>query len=191
MVYNVRMKVILASKSPRRKQILSEMGVDFEIVPAVSPETVDYTLEKSKIAEAIALHKAREIAGTHEDALVIGADTIVVFNDQILQKPKDDADERRMLDTLSGKTHIVYTGYAVIYKGKTISGTDTTKVTFNELTEELKDGYVKSGLGLDKAGGYGIQDGYDFVKNFDGSYYNVMGLPKEKLTEILIGLKLL
>lgn len=167
------------------------MGVDFEIIPAVSPETVDYTLEKSKIAEAIALHKAREIAGTHEDALVIGADTIVVFNDRILQKPKDDADERRMLDTLSGKTHIVYTGYAVIYKGKTISGTDTTKVTFNELTEELKDGYVKSGLGLDKAGGYGIQDGYDFVKNFDGSYYNVMGLPKEKLTEILIGLKLL
>ncbi len=191
LMYNDIMKIILASKSPRRKQILSEIGVDFEIIPAVSPETVDYSLEKSEIAKAIALHKAREIFENHKNDLVIGADTIVVINNEILQKPVDDNDELRMLDLLSDKTHTVYTGYAVLCEDKTIAGAEATKVTFNCLTEEVKKSYVKSGLGLDKAGGYGIQDGYDFVKSLDGSYYNVMGFPKEKITRILKDLKVI
>lgn len=191
LLYNKLMDIILASKSPRRKEILSDLGIKFKIIPAVGDEVVDLSLPKDKIVENIARHKAEEIFARYPDCAVIAADTIVVLNNEILQKPKDNADERRMLDALSGNTHTVYTGYALITPQKRISGAESTLVTFNCLSEQLKQDYVKSGFGLDKAGGYGIQDGVDFVASYSGSYYNVMGFPKETFEKLLVefGLK--
>ena len=184
-MYNALMKIILASKSPRRKQLLGELNVDFDIVPAADAEVVEDVPDKAEVARRIALHKAEEVFRKYPDCAVIGADTIVVSGNEILQKPKGDKDERRMLDELSGKAHYVYTGYALLMPDKEISGADVTKVFFNDLSEEKKTAYVKSGLGLDKAGGYGIQDGYDLVNRIEGSYSNVVGFPQEVFEKLL------
>ncbi len=178
------MKLILASKSPRRREILGSLGVEFEIIPAVGEEIVENVCEKD-IAMNIAKAKAEEIFEKYPDCAVIGADTIVVLDGEILQKPKDDEDEYQMLSKLSGKTHVVYTGYAFLTKNKKICGAEASFVTFNELSEETKLDYVKSGLGLDKAGGYGIQDGFGLVKETKGSYSNIVGFPKEVFERIL------
>lgn len=177
--------VILASKSPRRKELLAELGVKFQIIPAVGEEVVDLSLDKAKIAESIALHKAREVFATHPSDTVIGADTIVVLGDEILGKPKDNADERRMITELSGKAHYVYTGYAVISPNFCESGADVTKVYFNRLPNDVIEAYVESGLGLDKAGGYGIQDGFNLVEEIEGSYSNVVGFPQEVFKKLI------
>ena len=176
--------IILASKSPRRKELLGELNVKFDIIPAVGEEKVDNKLSKSEIARNIALHKAQEVFAAHPDCLVIGADTIVVLGDEILQKPKDNADERRMLEELSGKMHYVYTGYAMISPLFEESGADVTEVYFNRLSKKTIDDYVESGLGLDKAGGYGIQDGFNLVEKINGSYSNVVGFPQEVFKEL-------
>ncbi len=185
------MRIILASKSPRRKELLKELGVDFDIVPAERDEVVERSLEKGEIARKIALSKAEEVFGRFPDCAVIGADTIVVLGDEILGKPKDDDDERRMLRELSGKKHRVCTGFALLTPEKKTSGFDVTDVYFNELSDDLVNAYVKSGLGLDKAGGYGIQDGFGLVEKIDGSYSNVVGFPQEKFEKLLdeFGLK--
>lgn len=180
------MKLILASKSPRRRELLSKLGVEFEIIPALSDEEVDSNLTPDKIVQSIATVKAHEIFKKHSDCAVIGADTIVVLGNEILQKPTDDNDEYDMLTKLSGKTHDVYTGYAFVSETKKVYGAARTQVTFNNLSEQTKKEYVKSKLGLDKAGGYGIQDGYGLVKEIKGSYDNVMGFPTEVFSELLI-----
>lgn len=177
--------VILASKSPRRKELLAQLGVEFQIIPAVGEEVADLSLDKAKVAESIALHKAREVFAKHPGDIVIGADTIVVLGDEILGKPKDNDDERRMLTELSGRMHYVYTGYAVIARDYCESGADVTKVYFNRLSEETINAYVESGLGLDKAGGYGIQDGFPLVEKIEGSYSNVVGFPQEVFGELI------
>lgn len=183
LVYNVTM-IILASKSPRRKELLGELNVKFDIIPAMGEEKVDNSPSKSEIARNIAWHKAQEVFAAHPDCLVIGADTIVVLGDEILQKPKDNADERRMLEELSGKMHYVYTGYAMISPLFEGSGADVTEVYFNRLSKKTIDDYVESGLGLDKAGGYGIQDGFNLVEKINGSYSNVVGFPQEVFKEL-------
>lgn len=175
----MRMKIILASKSPRRKELLGELGVKFDIVPAVSDEVIEEGLTPDKVVERIAVHKAEEVFNKFPDCAVIGADTIVVLDGEILQKPKDDEDEHRMLNALSGKKHCVYTGYALITANERVSGVDATDVYFNVLSDEVKQAYIESGLGLDKAGGYGIQDGYPLVEKIVGSYSNVVGFPQE------------
>ena len=179
------MELILASKSPRRNEILSSLGVSFKIIPAVGDEVVLEGLSAKESVISIAKAKALEIFAKHPNCAVIGADTIVVLGEEILQKPKDDEDEYQMLCKLSGKTHIVYTGYAFITKDKQVFGADESLVTFNELSEQTKQEYVKSGLGLDKAGGYGIQDGFGLVKEIKGSYYNIVGFPKEIFERLL------
>lgn len=179
------MKLILASKSPRRKELLSGLGVEFEIIPAVGDEVVEEGLSPKQIVMNIARAKAFEIFNAHQDSAVIGADTIVVLGDEILQKPVDDEDEYAMLTKLSGKTHVVYTGYAFLSNQKQSFGVAESLVTFNELSEETKLAYVKSGLGLDKAGGYGIQDGFGLVKSIEGSYSNIVGFPTEIFEELL------
>ena len=181
----VAMKLILASKSPRRRELLSALGVEFEIIPAVGDEIVDENLSPKEIVMSIAKAKAYEIYNRYPDCAVIGADTIVVLGNEILQKPTGDADEYAMLTKLSGKTHVVYTGYAFLSKEKQVFGADKSLVTFNELSEDVKLAYVKSGLGLDKAGGYGIQDGYGLVKETKGSYNNIVGFPTEVFEELL------
>ena len=180
------MQLILASKSPRRKEILSSLGVEFQIIPAVGDEIVDENLSPKESVLQIAKAKAYEIFEKYPDCAVIGADTIVVLNNEILQKPKDSQDAYDMLTKLSNKTHIVYTGYAFITKDKCVFGADESLVVFNELSEETKNAYVKSGLCLDKAGAYGIQDGYGLVKEIKGSYFNIMGFPKEIFEKLLV-----
>ena len=178
------MRLILASKSPRRREILGSLGVEFDIIPAVGEEVIENVCEKD-IAMRIAMAKAQEVFEKYPDSAVIGADTIVVLNGEILQKPADDDEVYQMLSKLSGKTHVVYTGYAFLAKDKRICGAEASLVTFNNLSEETKRAYVESGLGRDKAGAYGIQDGYGLVKEIEGSYTNIVGFPKEVFEVIL------
>lgn len=185
------MKLILASKSPRRKEILSKLVSDFEIIPAEKDEVVDYALSKKQIVKNIALGKACEIFDKHSDCAVIGADTIVVLNDEILQKPKDRQDAVNMLHKLSGKRHSVLTGFALITERKRIVDVEESFVEFNVLSDKLIEDYVNSGLCMDKAGAYGVQDGFGLVKTIDGSYYNVMGFPYERFKQILADFGLL
>lgn len=188
------MKIILASKSPRRIQILGEMGYRFEIIPAVGEEVVDTTLSSAKMVEKTAECKAREIVKTHAEKArghaVIGMDTVVVFNGEVLQKPKNAEDQREMLKKLSANVHEVFTGYCVICVGqggeilREVCGAERSAVLFNRLSEDAIEAYVKSGLGLDKAGGYGVQDGFGLVARVEGSLSNVIGFPKERVASL-------
>lgn len=187
--------LILASKSPRRIEILTSLGYEFETIPAVKDEIVDFSLEKSVMTEHTAEAKAREIIEEYPhkvlNAGVIGMDTVVVFGNEVLQKPKSEQNQREMLKKLSGKHHEVYTGYCLFItdeNGKIaekICGAEKSRVLFNELSDLKIEEYVKSGLGLDKAGGYGIQDEFDLVSSVEGSVYNVIGFPKELFEKLL------
>ena len=165
---------------------MKEAGFTFDVV--VTPfEEKDVALSPIETAVNNALGKATATFNSlrDKDAVVLGADTVVYFNDCILGKPKDSEDAAKMLKTLSGNTHTVVTGYAIITQNGALSGFSESKVTFNTLTKEQIDQYVKSGKPLDKAGAYGIQDGYNLVKTFEGSLNNVIGLPIEQIAPIL------
>lgn len=171
------MELILASSSPRRKQLLSEYGFNFTVVTSDYSETAVFD-SPEKTVETFAFGKAKDVFNnTKGNRAVLGADTIVVMDGKILGKPKDKADAIKTLKELSGKTHSVLTGYALISEDKTLVGHVKTEVTFNPLSSELISEYVDTGLPLDKAGSYGIQDGFPLVEKFDGSFYNVVGLP--------------
>lgn len=180
------MKLILASKSPRRKDILLEFGYTFDIVTADFNE-VCLLNNPEKTAMDNAFGKANAVYKKLSDKsmAVIGSDTIVCYGGEILGKPTDEKDAMAMLEKLSGKTHQVISGYAVVSSEQTIVGTDKSLVTFNKLSPELIKDYIKSGSPLDKAGAYGIQDDFPIVKNHSGSLYNIIGLPIEKLKPIL------
>ena len=174
------MKLILASNSPRRKQFLIEYGLTFEVVSSAFGE---FTKETSpeKVVTDFAFGKASEVYQRLNDKniVVLGADTVVSLDGKILGKPKDKEDAIKMLNALSGKTHQVYTGYSIISKDYSKTEYCVTDVTFNDLSDKLIAQYVQTGLPMDKAGAYGIQDGYNLVKEIDGSYNNVVGLPIE------------
>ncbi|MBQ3842305.1 MAG: septum formation inhibitor Maf [Ruminiclostridium sp.] len=179
--------IILASKSPRRKELFSLITQDFEIIPAVGEERADKTLQPQEYVCELARHKAEEIAARYPDDTIIGADTIVVVNGEILGKPRDESDAKRMLRLLSGTEHSVFTGACIICRNENNAFCDETKVRFFELTEREIDAYVASGEPFDKAGGYGIQDtGALLVSGIDGDYYNVMGLPVGRLYRELL-----
>ena len=180
------MKLILASASPRRAEILRNFGVDFEIVPSNAPEIVDENTPCDKISEELARLKARDIFEKHPDRTVLGADTTVILGNTVLGKPKNDGDAFNMLTLLSGKTHHVCTGVCIISDGREISFTEKTGVTFFELTpEEIRD-YIATGEPADKAGAYGIQGlGGLFVKEIHGDYLTVVGLPGARCVRIL------
>ena len=177
------MKLILASNSPRRKQLLEEAGLTFSVVPSNFKEEENCGLPPALYCKQLAENKAKSVY-SNADSIVIGADTIVVFNGEILGKPKNEQDALSMLTKLSNNKHLVITGYAIIKDGKVYSGYEETVVEFNDLSPALIKDYVESGLPLDKAGAYGIQDGFDLVKNIDGDYNNVVGLPVNKILEI-------
>lgn len=187
---------ILASASPRRKELFGEIVARFEIIPATGEEKVDGEKDCVSLVKKLATQKAREVASlpVSENKAVLGADTIVVLAGEVLGKPKDEADAVRMLTALSGNVHEVYTGVCISFpneKGRReIAGFDCTRVAFENLTKEQILAYVKTGSPMDKAGGYGIQDG-GLVKQIYGSFSNVVGLPKEFLLEILKREKLL
>lgn len=173
------MELILASNSPRRKELLERFGFKFKTVKSDYAEK-DTGLSPADTVKTFATGKAEYVFDTlkdKSDAVVLGADTVVVMDGKILGKPADKTDAVKTLKLLSGKTHSVLTGYAIISDKKRETGCVETKVTFNFLADELINRYVNSGLPLDKAGSYGIQDGYNLVKSYDGSFYNVVGLP--------------
>ena len=178
--------LILASKSPRRKELLSIITPDFEIIPAVGEERADRTLLPDRYVCELARHKAEEIASTHPEDIVVGADTVVAIGGEILGKPKDAADARRMLKMLSGKQHSVFTGVCIISSSRNTSFAEETTVRFFDLTEQEISDYIATGEPFDKAGSYGIQGiGALLVSGITGDYYNVMGLPVGRLAREL------
>lgn len=177
------MEFILASASPRRKELLKEIVPDFEIIPAKGEESA-VEKDPKKLVTALSKQKAEEVASlpSAKGKIVLGADTVVAFQGKTLGKPKDEQDAIKMLESLSGKSHFVYTGVCFVYevKGKRriLCKAAKTRVKFYELTRAWIESYVASGSPMDKAGAYGIQDG-GLVKNIRGSFSNVVGLPVE------------
>jgi septum formation protein len=181
--------LVLASRSPRRIALLRQVGFDVHVHPCDVPEIIDPARTPAENAELLAVQKAQ--CGSHDvkDGIVLGADTIVVLEGMILGKPADPADAVRMLSLLSGRTHTVYTGFALVEcpSGKVVSGVESTQVTFRSLPAEEIDEYVRGGSPMDKAGAYGIQDDYGavFVTRIEGCYYNVVGLPLARVYQAL------
>ena len=180
--------LVLASASPRRKELLESAGVSFEVVAAPPGEEdgVDPSLSPGEGAAARALAKASWAAARRPEAAVLGADTVVVLEGEVLGKPADPADARRMLARLSGRTHRVLTGFAVVVNGSSRTRVVGTEVSFRALDEASIGRYVDGGESMDKAGAYAIQGaGGHLVDRVTGSYTNVVGLP---LPEVLAAL---
>jgi septum formation protein len=176
---------ILASGSPRRKRLLSQIGLQFEVRPSDVDETPPANLPPAELTEMLALKKAVEVALTRPEALTLGADTIVVYDGRILGKPSDPAEAEKMLWMLNGRTHTVYTGIALVHPAsqRSCTASEATQVTFGVMDANEIAAYVATGSPLDKAGAYGIQDdrGALFISRIDGDYYNVVGLPLHRL----------
>lgn len=179
---------ILASKSPRRKELLTQIIPQFDIIPS-NVDEFKYPLDQ------LSLVKALEISRTHPSDIIISADTIVLLNDEVFGKPQNELDAYNMLKKLSGKVHEVKTIYTIFSEKLSISHTKvvTSKVYFNELSEDLINRYIISKSPLDKAGAYGVQDNDTFpiIDHIEGSYTNIVGLPIDELKEDLINLGLI
>lgn len=179
-------RLILASSSPRRREILKFLRTSFEIMSSNVDESVDCNLPPEDIVMILAKRKAQTIAEKHRDAFVIGADTIVVYQNCVLGKPADRDDAKQMLSSLSGKKHSVYTGVCILHGNDKEIFYEKTDVTFWDLSEEEIDRYIRTGEPFDKAGSYGIQGyGATLVKSINGDYFSVVGLPVAKIYQIL------
>ncbi|MDR3148737.1 MAG: Maf family protein, partial [Oscillospiraceae bacterium] len=163
-------RIVLASASPRRLELLTQIGIEFTVAPANSEPALSDSITPKEAVREVALAKAREIAGkSYANAVIIAADTVVVKNGEIFGKPYNKHDAKRMLSALSGGVHTVYTGIAVIRGRKELSGTEATDVHFRKLTEAEIDEYIATGEPLDKAGAYGIQGrAAVFVERIEG-----------------------
>ena len=186
---NMQKKWALASASPRRKELLSTLIGEFEIIPSKGEEkTAESTSEN--IVKSLARQKAEEVFSYPEnkEKIVLGADTVVALDGKILGKPKDKEEAFQMLSALSDRTHQVYTGVCILFmkngEKQTILDADCTKVTFNKLSNEWINEYIASGSPMDKAGAYGIQDG-GLAKSIEGSFSNVVGLPVELVEKMI------
>lgn len=178
--------VILASQSPRRRELLGVICDNFRVVPAKGEEIIPEGLEIEEIPRQLALNKCREIAEKNVNSLVIGCDTVVVLGDRIMGKPENDEDAYEMLRALSGQTHRVMSGTAVYCEGEYHSFVTVTEVSFKELSDRDIYAYIATGEPADKAGAYGIQgQGCLLVKGFTGDYFNVVGLPVSELADKL------
>lgn len=179
--------MILASRSPRRRELLGIISKDFEIIPAVGEENIPDGTEPKDAVAMLARQKAEEIAASHRGEVIVAADTIVVIDNKILGKPRDEADAAEMLGALSGRMHTVYTGVCVIFAdGAEESFAERTDVEFYPLSESEIAEYIATGEPMDKAGAYGIQErGALLVKRIFGDFYNVMGLPISRLARAL------
>jgi len=184
---NERTNIILASASPRRAELLRTLGVPFEVVVADGAEpAMEAADDVAAWVEAAARAKAAAVAVIHPEALIVAADTIVVWDGEILGKPQDEREAAAMLRRLSGRTHQVYTGLCVWRGGQAQTSHVVTQVTFRPLSAALIDAYVATGEPMDKAGAYGIQGkGALLVEKIDGCYFNVVGLPLVRLAEML------
>ena len=183
------MSIILASQSPRRRELLGQMGLtQFIIRPALGAEIADPGLTPARLVEALSRQKAEEVAGRSEPGdLIIAADTVVAVDGTVLGKPRDEAHAREMLSLLSGREHTVYTGVTVRRDGQVLTGHEATRVRFRPLSPAEIDAYVRSGEPMDKAGAYGIQGlGALLVEGIEGDYCNVVGLPVCRLGRMLL-----
>ena len=184
--------VILASRSPRRREILSMLGVKFEIVSADADESSEITAPNQLVRE-LALRKGRATRDLlcaegrlTDDTLIIASDTVVALGESILGKPEDEEEAREMLRSLSGKSHKVVSGIALLTKDRETAAAEETDVHFSVLSEQEIDRYVKTGEPMDKAGAYAIQGGASiWVEGIDGDYHNVVGLPVHRLNRLL------
>ena len=181
-------KLVLASRSPRRAEILRSVGWPFEVVIAGVDETATEQESPDAYVRRLSLAKAKAVAATLAEGLVLGADTTVVIDDQILGQPIDNDDARRMLKLLSGRWHEVLTAVALVRaenQSEPVVGIETTRVRFAELTDAEIEWYVSTGEPLDKAGAYGIQKQASlFIEEIQGDYFNVMGLPIRLVYEL-------
>ncbi len=175
----INKKLILASASPRRRDLLSGLFTQLIIMPQDVEEVYSADLPREIVMELARL-KLGNLDKEYYDDLVLASDTIVWFNDQIFGKPKNAEEAKIMLQAMSGLEHEVYTGYSVAYKGRIITGYDSAQIKFKQLNKEQIDAYVESGSPLDKAGAYGVQDGI-VVDSYTGSMETIMGLPVQKV----------
>ncbi len=185
------MKIILASNSPRRKELLEKAGFEFSIIVS-DYEEKGFSSNPIETATLFAKGKAESVFNAlknKSDVAVVGADTVVFMGGEILGKPTSEKDARQMLKSLSGKMHSVVTGYYIACEKNSIGGYMETLVQFNTLSDELIDEYIKSGLYKGKAGSYGIQDDFPLVEKYEGSLTNVIGLPMERIVPLLDKIK--
>ena len=179
-------RFILASASPRRKEILENAGFDFEIIVSDVDENITEDLSPSETVEELAKRKARAVWEENKDAVVFGCDTVVAVDDKILGKPRDDGEAFAMIKMLSGKAHTVSTGVCICSEDKISVFSNTTNVEFYPLSDETIRSYVATGESRDKAGAYGIQGyGSVLIKEIKGDYFSVMGLPVSESSRVL------
>lgn len=179
-------KIILASNSPRRKELMRYLDLDFDIIPSNIEEVVDPKMEHDELVMDLAFQKAYPIFKDHKDAIVLGFDTLVVLDDYILGKPKDEEEAKIFLKLLSGRTHRVITGCALLTSGYSKSFFSDALVTFMDLSDDDIDAYIKTKEPMDKAGAYGIQAyGSKLVKSIDGDYFTIVGFPIARINQEL------
>jgi len=172
------MRLILASGSPRRKQLLETLNIPFEIIVSDINETIDLNLDLNKEIERLSYNKANSVFMSNKDGVVIGSDTIVTINNKVLGKPKNTQEAKDMLRLLSNNKHTVITAVTIINEHKVDTFSISSDVYFYDLNEQEIDDYVRTGEPMDKAGAYAIQGvGSRFIKKIDGDYYAIMGLP--------------
>ena len=182
-------KIILASQSPRRAEILRMIGVSFKVEPSNIHEEINQKIKQNEIPINLSKAKAEKISHKYPDKIIIGADTVVVFNKKIFGKPKDKNESKKMLKALSGNCHEVITGVTIMNEklGVIKTFSETTKVFVQKIPTKQIEFYVNNYNTLDKAGSYGIQEWFSvWIKKINGCYYNVMGLPVSKLYRHLV-----
>lgn len=187
-------QIILASGSPRRRELLKGLGLTFQVIPADIDETLLPSELPRELVERLSITKAKTIAKDYPSALVIAADTTVALGDHVLEKPKDKAENKVFIERLQGRAHDVFTGHTLIYQGGLESNVKHSEVHFRPLSEEEIVAYVETGEGLDKAGGYGIQGrGAALIPHIVGCYFNVMGMSVAAVVELAakLGVRLL
>jgi septum formation protein len=180
-------RLVLASRSPRRIEIMRGLGFEFDIEPAPEHlEEDDSHEDPLQVAEMLAVRKCIHVAKTRANARVLAADTVVIVDGEVLQKPRDDAQGREFLARLSGRTHTVVTGVAIRDNGRIRSGSERTQVTFRSLSPDDIARYVATGEGRDKAGSYAAQGlGAGLIRRIDGCFFNVVGLPVALLLDLM------
>ena len=185
------LKILLASNSPRRKELLQDLGFEFEVVSVHCDEIFPKDLPASEVAAFVSLAKAEAFRNPAAGEVLITADTVVVLDNEILGKPRHAQEARKMLSRLSGNVHQVYTGITVKTKSQTFTKTDVANVFFYEITDSEIDYYIKNYAPFDKAGSYGIQEwlGMAKIRKIEGSYYTIMGLPTHLIYTILTSLQ--
>ena len=180
-------KLILASGSPRRRELMEQTGISFTVIPSETDETAADGLPPKTLVKHLAKQKALEVAANHPEAVVLGADTVVAIDGEVLGKPKDQEDARRMLRLLSGREHQVHTGVCIALPGGTvITFCETSVVSFRGISPDAIENYLSTGEPMDKAGAYAIQgQGAKFVRDYNGDYCNIVGLPVWRVLRVL------